>query len=324
MKLVSLLIGLIILGLISSSVVLAKGSVHQDTLNYWTKERVDNAQPRDIILKGGPSANARPGKDTSSSGTTASWETPGLFKSATGKVIFHMSGGDWVCSGGVVEDTVVGRSLVVTAGHCVYDEVAGEFATYWMFIPDYDDGGSSSWYTGTCPEGRCWVADSLVTTAVWASNGSDKWDEDYAFAVIQDATHGGSSLEAATGSLPIAFPGNYSNVVHIGAFGYPAAKKYNGSDLVYCESDNNAVDDGREQTSGIECKMTGGSSGGPWIGGFDSTDQSVGAVQGVTSYSYSLTNGYLFGPTFDAYTEATYQAAQVASGNEVVTFSSTP
>jgi hypothetical protein len=78
-----------------------------------------------------------------------------------GKVFFHMDGRDWVCSGSVVEDGTSGRSLVLTAAHCAYDEVHELFATYWM--PDYDSSGSSSWYFGTspCPAGKCWVASSL-------------------------------------------------------------------------------------------------------------------------------------------------------------------
>jgi hypothetical protein len=239
-----------------------------------------------------------------------------------------MDGGDWTCSAAVVEDGTAGRSLVLTAAHCAYDEVNGAFATKWLFIPDYDSDGASSWYFGTapCPQGKCWTASHLVTPQKWADNGSDKWEEDYAFAVIEDGDNGGS-LEAwvsndsgnGAGHLPIDFNNSYSDTTWITAFGYPASKKYSGADLVYCAGNDHVLNDSLSQTTSIPCKMTGGASGGPWLEDFDATDQSpVGAVRSLTSYSYSSANGYLFGPIFDSYTEQAHTVAKSSAGNTLV------
>ena len=46
-------------------------------------------------------------------------------------------------------------------------------------------------------------------------------------------------------------------------FGYPAAGKYHGYDLIYCSDQifNDSLN--RNLTFGVDCDMTGGSSGGP-------------------------------------------------------------
>ena len=53
------------------------------------------------------------------------------------------------------------------------------------------------------------------------------------------------------------------------AFGYPAAGKYRGNDLVYCAGNIFADPYASNQTWGMTCNMTGGSSGGPWLSGFE-------------------------------------------------------
>ena len=51
-------------------------------------------------------------------------------------------GSGWVCSGTALGDSRNTYSLVITAGHCVYDESSGGglsgFATNWLFIPQFD------------------------------------------------------------------------------------------------------------------------------------------------------------------------------------------
>ena len=69
-------------------------------------------------------------------------------------------------------------------------------------------------------------------------------------------------------------------------FGYPAAGKYHGYDLIYCSDQifNDPLN--RNLTFGVDCDMTGGSSGGPWLGGFNATT-GAGTVDSVNSYGYS-------------------------------------
>ena len=98
------------------------------------------------------------------------------------------------------------------------------------------------------------------------------------------------------------------------AFGYPAAKKYKGGTLTYCEGPAVSGYDGDPATVSIACDMTGGSSGGPW---YDESGGN-GEITSLNSYGYGGLNR-MFGPTFDAQESAAYVAASDGScdGTEV-------
>ncbi len=55
------------------------------------------------------------------------------------------------------------------------------------------------------------------------------------------------------------------------AFGYPAAGRYKGKDLTYCAGNIFTDQYNDDQTWGMACNMTGGSSGGPWLASFNET-----------------------------------------------------
>jgi hypothetical protein len=97
------------------------------------------------------------------------------------------------------------------------------------------------------------------------------------------------------------------------AFGYPAAKKYNGSVLTYCSGPTTTDPYNGGLTWGLGCNMTGGSSGGPW---FDSSlnlsTGNGGAVVSLNSYGYQGLS-YMFGPKFNDDTRDVYNTA--LSGN---------
>ncbi len=208
-------------------------------------------------------------------------------------------------------DQRLDASLVLTAGHCVFDEANGTFATNWMFVPDYETGG-----TFNCPQTRfgCWTADALITTTAWS--GGD-FNEDFAFAVMRPGGQDGATqLDAAVGTQPITF-----SVSPVGqslyAFGYPVAKKYDGQRLTYCNG--TAISDPYGSTDGgLECNMTGGSSGGPWFAGFNPAT-GTGTLTSVNSFKYRGMSNYMWGPFFDAYGARTYTAALTAIGNTLVT-----
>src|SRR5829696_838530 len=115
-------------------------SAHDRTVAHWTTERMQSAVPRDFV-RSAPGPLRPLGKPGSGGGTVTGAPWPngqGLAYRATGKVFFEMSGVAYVCSGSVVTDSRVDRSLVLTAAHCAYDEVADTWAEYWMFVPQYD------------------------------------------------------------------------------------------------------------------------------------------------------------------------------------------
>jgi hypothetical protein len=253
-----------------------------------------------------------------------SWPTTGtnaggLVGRASGRVYFEMGANAYVCSGTVVNDGRGDRSLVLTAGHCVFDAAQG-WATFWMFVPQADGLP----VVPTCaqsPRG-CWTAEALVahsrfTTAGGFSGTAARYD--YAFAVVGNGGHNGSTQldadstadsDTAPDSLPIAFSGvSKGNLLY--AFGYPAAAPYNGTDLVYCSGKIGQDLFNGNATWSIVCNQTGGASGGGWLRGFSETT-GIGTLGSLNSYRYSFSNR-MYGPKFTSYTQAVYTAANAAT-----------
>lgn len=297
---------------------------HARIVEYWTPDRVANAIPRAMIRDGVPTGH-KPGHTPGGPGGGggggggggetavggAPWTLGGLVKATTGKVLFTMGETNYVCSGTVVDDTSNSTSLVLTAGHCVYDSGDG-WATNWMFVPDYEHAA-----TFACENTRygCWTASALVTTTAWA--GGD-FDHDYGFAVMGAGGLTGAQLDAAVGDQAIAF--NQTHPAFVYSFGYPHASPYDGQDLIYCSGTDRADTFGGSSTFGLKCDMTGGSSGGGWYIRFDETT-ATGALTSVNSFKYrgGPMKSYMFGPYFGSYAEKTYNAAKTAGGNTLVT-----
>lgn len=306
---------------------------HQQVVDFWTNERVAQAVPRDFVRT--PNGDFQPsmgkppgtpgggGNDGGSGGVTgASWTGGGLVADTTGKVLFAMGGSYFVCSASVVEDTANGRSIVLTAAHCVFDEAAGQFASNWMFIPNYDAAPAGLDTAGAfCSSTQygCWSASALVAHSGYTTAGgfnNQAVQHDFAFAVLGAGGHsGGALVEDVVGAQAIAFDANAGGVV-VDAFGYPAAQKYKGTDLVYCEGGTGFDANTGDTTYKLACDMTGGSSGGPWMRDFNATT-GTGTLTSLNSYGYSGDKS-MHGPKFNADTQALYNTATTTNGNVVV------
>lgn len=282
----------------------ARGSA--DAREYWNRERILGAQPRDVVLADRPEhaqPQARPGGGGGTTG--ASWTGNEFVRRTTGKVFFTLDGVNYVCSGSTVKDANSGLSLVLTAGHCVEDGAGGGFASKFVYVPDYE-----RWATKSCTSdpGRCFPASRLVTTSAWANAGDFNYD--VAFAVVD-----GGTLEQTWASQDIGF--NLARGQTTYAFGYPAAGKYKGNKLIYC-SGTVSADRFGSLDQGLGCNMTGGSSGGPWFFAFNPTT-AVGTANSLNSFKYVGDNSTMYGPYFGNYAQATYDAARAGgSGNAAV------
>lgn len=289
-------------------------SQHDRIIAHWTPARMAAAQPRDFIRDAKGNFQVK-GKPTPGGGavTGASWNGGGPIKYLSGKVYFEMGGGAWICSGSVVNDqSRPDFSLVLTAGHCAIDETTGEFASFWEFIPDFD--GAPSYSCGATVYG-CWTSSGLFVHYGFAHAGAfntQATTHDWAFAVVDKGGKNNSALDAL-GSFGIGFPAASTGAT-VDAFGYPAAGKYHGSDLVYCAGKTFLDSRNSNQTWGLGCNMTGGSSGGPWLSSFAAGS---GTLTSLNSYGYGGISN-MYGPIFNAKTQATYDAARVGLGNTVV------
>lgn len=308
---------------------------HDRVVAFWTPERVAQAIPRDFEFDPAtgrfrqvPAAKpgGRPGGGGGGGGSTsvlgASWTTGGLVAETSGKVLFQMGSTYYVCSANVITDAVPDRSLVLTAAHCAYDEANGEFATNWLFIPNYDASAPSlttnQSFCGQTEYG-CWTADALVVHDGYASAGAfnvQAVQHDYAVAVVGVGGKAGTAeLDETVGAQPVSFaPAVGGSDTFL--FGYPAAGKYKGKDLVYSRGPLGLDPYNGNLAYRVASNMTGGASGGPWFTPFD-VGTAAGPQFSVTSYGYSGQT-YLHGPFFDLKTEVVYTAATTATGNTIV------
>jgi hypothetical protein len=311
--------------------VAAKGDAAAEqarVLAYWTRERIANATPRDYVRNAdGSFSLVKPGADKTPQGRGkpvsggnnvlgASWTGGGAILHQSGKVLFTLNSGDYICSGTAITDTASNRSIVVSAGHCAYDKADGGFAKNWTFYPEFDTNA-----TYTCSQSKwgCWVATALSVHYGFANSGgfnTQATTHDWSFASLGlGGLQHNQLVESVVGAMNKSFaaPAVGSQTFN---FGYPAAGKYHGYDLTYC-SDQVFTDSWNSNlTLGVDCDMTGGSSGGPWLGGFNTTT-GAGTVDSVNSYGY---NGVKkeFGPKFNSQTSATFNAALTASANTIV------
>lgn len=175
-------------------------------------------------------------------------------------------GEEWThCSATAVNSE--NRSLVTTAGHCVYDAFTGTWYENLMFCPGYERG---------CNLG-IWTARQVYTTNNWFAMGD--FNDDMAVVLVNPNESG--YLVDVVGGQGITFNENVGLARH--AFGYPVsdprwpAYRYSGEDLIYCPG----TDSYAAGSIVIGCTMTGGASGGPWISAFDTTG--LGYVNGINS-----------------------------------------
>jgi len=250
---------------------------------YWTRERMRNAHPANRVLSGtfAPAAK-RPPKAAASQPVPPPYTSQPT--STNGKVFFTEGGVNYVCSGTALLSG--NKSVVWTAGHCVNDG-AGTFVTNCAFVPAYLDGGA--------PYGT-WTARTLLTTSGWNNSGDFSYDNGAAVVSL----NGGRALTDVVGGVNPTFnyPRNQTYVSH----GYPAAPPFNGQRLYTCTSPLRYDDtSANPPTMGIDCDMTGGSSGGGWTVN--------GSLESVNSYGYSSLKNVMFGPYQGTVSQSLYTQA---------------
>ncbi|MEV1025380.1 hypothetical protein [Streptomyces sp. NPDC050264] len=237
-----------------------------------------------------------------------------------GKLFFDGPEGSMVCSATVVSDPAhPGKSdMIWTAGHCVHAGKKGGWYRNIAFVPSYNNDGKSAEELQGAPKEE--VAPFGVWWGDWAQT-SDQWIEQggptggagapYDFAVIHVTPEKGSgakSLEETVGSsLPVNFNAPaVPQISQLTAKGYPAAPPFDGQKLFQCADKPgrlslNSTDPTMYR---IGCTMTGGSSGGGWVG-----QGSDGRPALVSNTSIGpVTAGWLAGPRLGKEAKGIYNA----------------
>ncbi len=267
-----------------------------DDSDVWTTERMHHAVPAEQILGKAPDLKLRERAIVPSALPVPPGAYNSLPYSAEGKVFFTdpQTGLDYLCSGTALISQ--NRSVVDTAGHCVIEGGSGDnFYTNWIFCPQY--------LNGNCPRGQ-WSARELITSTQWADNGT--LSRDIGFAIV--GAHNGQRLTDAVRSVNIIT--GLSRNQTFTALGYPAMPPFDGEHMQSCRSGTVTTDSsqGSPATTGIDCNMNGGSSGGGWLIRRNNTWY----LNGHVSYRYSTLPDVLFSPYYDSFVRNIYNQAQIA------------
>jgi V8-like Glu-specific endopeptidase len=254
---------------------------NQGPATYWTPARLLAARAwRAGATAAGPAASASPKARTA-------LEAPRI-----GALFLRESSGNHFCTASVV--TSPGRDLLITAAHCLNAGHDAGYRSDIVFIPDYRDGRA--------PYG-IWTPARLLVAPGWASRADP--DLDVGFVVLKPRN--GENIEQVLGANVLSFDAGYRNLVRV--TGYPQSS----GEPITCR--NYTTRQSKDQLRFGCAGFTGGTSGSPWITGFDPathTGRIVGVLGGyqqggdTDSISYSA---YL-GPAISQL----YQEAKRAGG----------
>ena len=184
---------------------------------------------------------------------------------AVGKLFFRPFGSTGVAT---CTATSIGNDAIWTAGHCVSDG-QGHWHSNWVFIPAYRQIGS----TVETPFGQ-WTGLKAFAFAAWHTSASHSRDS--GGVILQPLN--GAKISQRVGWLGFAW--NQDPVlVHWLAMGYPG-NIASGQRQIICTAGLTEIDATKPapRPVGMGCDMQHGSSGGPWISKFGSSNLLNGNV----------------------------------------------
>ena len=246
----------------------------------------------------------------------SAWGNGGDVQTAVGRLLYEMYVEDefgvaewryYLCTGSAINDGVSGRSIILTAAHCIFNEQTQTFTRNVLFIPNQAEttGGRTDFDCHNDPLG-CWVVSFGVIDRMWARRGFDPntapelrvtnhpWD--FGYYVVEDSrAHFGAELdsEALDEVVPALTVDFKAPDLNDGASGngWAYALGYEGRfdpALTYC-ADGLTIENNHMQYYVFHlpyCGLVGGSSGGPILSGF-SVDDGVGKIVSLNSFGFS-------------------------------------
>lgn len=231
-------------------------------VHYWTRQRLLAALPwHGMPRVPRPVPSAHPAVS--------------LAAVRVGAIFSHSASGNHFCTASVVDSPR--RDLLITAAHCISGGKNGGLEQDIVFIPGYRNG--------TTPYG-VWTPSKLIVDQHWASSSDP--DYDVGFVVLSPLN--GRDIEDVLGANRLGFDPSYSSLVRV--TGYPAS----ADAPVTCRNLT-----GRQSAAQLrfDCAgFFGGTSGSPWVTGFDPVTR-TGTIIGVIG-------GYQEGGDTDAISYSSY------------------
>jgi hypothetical protein len=262
-----------------AKVVMRARSAAATTARYWTPQRMAHARALTLVRDGSGAALKRAPQPP----PFESFQVPDPTVAPLpthGKVFGFLRGfGDFECSATVVNSAT--HSVVMTAGHCVYEPRARVAAKRLAFVPAYADRAQ--------PFGR-WTASTSRSTLPWIRD--ENFDFDYATLTIRPLN--GQLIEDVVGGRPLATDTPREQTYN--AYGYPV--NFGDAQVMWTCRGGYAGDDprpirGGPAPVGMGCNMKAGASGGGWV-------NDLGQLVSVTSFGYPARQGFLYGPYLTA------------------------
>jgi V8-like Glu-specific endopeptidase len=215
---------------------------------FWNASRLANARPLDAGQRAAPVPGQTPNAH-------AAHAVPSSLR--VGALFEHDETGEHFCTASVVASP--GENLLITAAHCINDGDGSGYKQDIVFIPGYRDGAT--------PYG-IWTPASLLVAPQWA-NSADP-DFDVGFIVLQP--HDGQNIQQVLGANQLGVDTSYQYLVRV--TGYPSSA---GAPIT-CVNWTSV-----ESATQLEfdcAGYTGGTSGSPWVTGFDPRTR-TGTIVGV-------------------------------------------
>jgi len=309
---------------------------HTDTvLQYWTKERLRNAQPMEIkksdylpresfetktepagepfiIPSGTPDTDRIPAQTQEEPIVSLVQSEPDPFRgnypfSYTSYKLFpdvHVLYMQYPYQTiGKVFFTIPGQDDYVCSGAVVN---TGNQSSVWtaghcVYSPDIQQWHENFIFVPARYQGRntyqIWTAQTLAAPAGWTQK--ELLEYDLGGAYMDRGGPGNRYLVGQLGSL--GFAANLNREQHWHAAGYPAQSPFDGEHMHFCastwaENDQPSGNRDHPKTVGIGCDMTGGSSGGPWIRNLSGQDGNL--INGNVSYGYDGVPDKYYSPYF--------------------------
>jgi V8-like Glu-specific endopeptidase len=215
--------------------------------SYWDRARLVNARP----LWAGPHAAPLAVQSPAAHTDTA----PVALR--VGALFEHDAGGGHFCTASVVASP--GEDLLITAAHCISNGDGSGYKSDIVFIPDYHDG--------VAPYG-IWTPASLLVAPQWANSADPAYD--VGFILLQP--HDGENIQQVLGANQLGDDTGYQYRVRV--TGYPSS----ANAPITCVNWTSM-----ESATQLEFDCdgyTGGTSGSPWVTGFDPQTR-TGTIVGV-------------------------------------------